>query len=84
MGGGFSLLATLFTADQLSGRVVRRDVEPTRERRVVAERRRISRQRDEHLLGDVICRVGIAADATQGRGPDQRQMAVNQIGEGGF
>jgi hypothetical protein len=51
---------------------------------VVAQSRRLARQGDEDLLRDIVGGVGIAANPAERRGSDQGQVALDQLGEGGF
>jgi hypothetical protein len=59
-------------------------MEPAGERRPAAERGGLAGERGEHLLGDILGELGVAADAPECDGVDEAEMPVDELGEGAF
>ena len=74
----------MFAADEIGGGVARGGVEPRVDGGMAGERCGFLRGAGEDVLGDFFGAVGVAGNATEGGGVNEREVAADELAESFF
>jgi hypothetical protein len=80
----FTRLSPFLGTDDPGRGKARRGVKPADQSWVLTQRRRLAREGDEDLLGDVPGQVRVSSDTPQGGRINEIEMTLHEFREGGF